>query len=102
MAPPVGIYRISLDQNENSKFIITKGVYALLECSEHGIVQNNLKYQIVQHIAEDQYECSCQSEYLYDYDNSEKCHHIKAAQKIWFRFDFQNEETDTFKTSTKL
>ena len=98
---PIDIYYIGLMQEKKSLYKVTKGVYGLPVCDKMGMLKKDRKCVIVQHIAEGKYECSCETGSLYDY-TEEICIHVKAAQRIWQRFDFQNQETDTFKQSTKV
>ena len=99
---PVGIYIASLKQKKDSILKITKGVYALLVCNEDGFIrdQDNPRYVIIQHTTEGQYGCSCETTNLYNYNTDKKCIHIQVAQQL--KFDFQNEDTDKFKSSIKV
>ena len=77
-------------------------MYALLVCNEDGFIrdQDNPRYVIIQHTTEGQYGCSCETKNLYNYNTDKKCIHIQVAQQL--KFDFQNEDTDKFKSSIKV
>ena len=56
-----GIYKVALKYNEGSVIEITTGVYALLDCNEHGLIKHphNSRYVIVQRTTKEGYESSC-------------------------------------------
>ena len=89
-----GIYKVALKHNKGSVIEITTGVYALLDCNEHGLIKHphNSRYVIVQRTTEEEYKCSCKTN---------NCIHIRYVYNF-SNFDFQNEETDIFKSSIKV
>lgn len=82
----------SLTQDSRLYNKITTGVYAIPDHNEQGLIQK-FKFRIVQHLNEESYVCSC---------NDDKCFHVKAAETVYPRYGFQDEETEGFKNVDKI
>ena len=85
-------YLHSLRRDDRICHDITTGVYALPAYKDTGEIIR-YKYCIVQHLDEEVYDCSCKEE---------GCLHVKGAEMIYPRFDYQNEDTQVFKDETKV
>ena len=99
---PFANYLSALVQRRDLVYKITTGVYGFPISKEDGYlsITKTMKYAIVQHTGEERYECSCETDYLYD-SSVESCIHVKASKQLYQRIDFQNEETENFKDHIK-
>ena len=83
------LYRANL-RNTHFVFNVTPGVTAIPDCDEQGIIPITWKvprkYVIIQHVAEEQYLCSCDENPYH-----EDCYHIQAAREFLSRIDMVDE-----------
>ena len=77
-------------RNTQFVFNVTPGVTAIPDRDEYGIIpiywRVPSKYVIIQHVAEEEYLCSCD-----EFSYHESCYHIQAAREFLSRIDIVNE-----------
>ena len=89
---PTVNYLFSVRSDNRLHYRITAGVYAIPQQGDRGEIIRQ-KFRIVEHLQEGVYECTCKKPH---------CIHVKVAELLYPRDDFQNKVTLLFKQNIRI